>query len=146
MNHGDPEYQKALELAKDYEECPTSANMEWAEAFGRALLAAKERIAVLEADNERLREDMNCRGVHSCHKNCTNPFCLTRKERDQLRAQLAASEAQMAKMRGVLDEIHMMACYASEENVDSREEMLLKIGQCALDTISQSQPPRKELE
>ncbi len=36
--------------------------------------------------------------------------------------------AERDRLRATLDEINTMACYASEENIDSREEILLKIG------------------
>lgn len=41
------------------------------------------------------------------------------------------AEAERDALREALEEINLMACYASEEDTDSREAMLLKIGESA---------------
>lgn len=39
-----------------------------------------------------------------------------------------------------LEEINLMACYASEEDIDSREAMLLRIGELARAAIALAEP------
>lgn len=53
----------------------------------------------------------------------------------------AAALDQVKVLYEALDEINMMACYASEEDTDSREAMLLKIGETARAAIAQKEEP-----
>ena len=42
---------------------------------------------------DALRDDLSCRGIHTCHDKCQNWICLMRKERDRLREALERAEA-----------------------------------------------------
>jgi len=49
---------------------------------------ADAEIAALEAENERLRglvNDLEAKGIHTCHDECQRVECVLRRERDALR-------------------------------------------------------------
>lgn len=52
------------------------------------------------------------------------------------------------RLRATLEMINMLACYASEENIDSREQVLLRIGELARGEVSPEVPtaPRQPVE
>lgn len=50
---------------------------------------------------------------------------------DKAMSQISDIELALERMHKALDEINMLACYASEENTDAREAVLLKIGEVA---------------
>lgn len=81
------------------------------------LVAEKER-AERERDEAREREE----ATRQANLDTMDWFNSLKADYDSLTARLrSVCEA--------LDEINMMACYASEEDVNSREWMLLKIGE-----------------
>ena len=53
-----------------------------------------------------------------------------------------ALEEQNVLLRAALEMINMLACYASEENTDSREAVLLQIGKLARGEVSPAVPER----
>ena len=48
--------------------------------------------------------------------------------------------AEIARLTAALRDIEMFACYASEENIDSREAVLLEIGNRARKALAPKEP------
>lgn len=63
----------------------------------------------------------------------------------ELERELAAASAYAKQMREALEEINLMACYASEEDTDSREAMLLTIGEAARAALDKNPNPSGHL-
>ena len=47
----------------------------------------QERIKELEAEVKRLKGNLSCVGIHTCHEQCENPMCLLHKKCEQLEAE-----------------------------------------------------------
>jgi hypothetical protein len=73
--------------------------------------------------------DVTCMIGELCHRAAADLDALKRsREQERNYADVCYENQQL---RAVLDEINMLACYASEENTDAREAALLEIGRLA---------------
>jgi hypothetical protein len=102
------EWKLARALLKEVERSEELAKEQL--CIHQRIIRREERIAELEAECEKLKDDMNCRGIHTCHENCGNWICVMRKERDTLRAENAvmrvALEAAEAELKACAESGH----------------------------------------
>jgi hypothetical protein len=97
-----------------------------------------QEVERLRAENARLKGNLKCVGIHTCHDKCNNPMCLMKKERDALQEEVMKTNARLEQWEKE-DTHEAMKCYIKHEQLDSALAKL-KIAEEALAFLVDSSP------